>query len=107
LSYVLGAKKRSCESWFPVNQALLSVSLTAFSGVRFEIIIAATMKILVVCNVKPCTLMDHYQHFGGSYCLYLQDRRLPTRLYGVKSKMAVIFRRGLVYNKYDKSKNKK
>jgi hypothetical protein len=32
--------------------------------VRFKDLMAATMKITVVWDETPCTLADHYQHFG-------------------------------------------
>jgi hypothetical protein len=42
----------------------------------FQVIAEVSMNITVFCDVKPCSLVDCYQHFGGSHCVHLQGRLL-------------------------------
>jgi hypothetical protein len=39
---------------------------------RFEVLMAVKMSILVFWVVMPCGLVGRYQHSGGTYCLCLQ-----------------------------------
>jgi hypothetical protein len=40
--------------------------------VRSDVITAVIINITVICNMKPCILVDIYQCFGGTCCLCLQ-----------------------------------
>jgi Na+-transporting NADH:ubiquinone oxidoreductase subunit NqrB len=70
---------------------------------RSEVLSVANM-ITVFLDVMPCSLVDRYQHFGGTSYLYLQGRRckqhlpskhrysyLSTKLHGVISHKTIIF----------------
>jgi hypothetical protein len=38
-----------------------------------------TLRITVLWDVKPCSLVEDYQHFGGTYCLHVQGTNVtPT-----------------------------
>jgi hypothetical protein len=39
---------------------------------RFEVLTAVKMSMLVFWVVTPCELVDRHQRFGGAYCLHLQ-----------------------------------
>jgi hypothetical protein len=39
---------------------------------RFEVLTAVKMLMLVFWIVTPCGLVGRYQRFGGTYCLHLQ-----------------------------------
>jgi hypothetical protein len=49
--------------------------------VSFEVCIVATMKITVVWDVTPRSLVEVYQCFGCKYCLHLQDCKADSTLY--------------------------
>jgi hypothetical protein len=38
---------------------------------RFEVLTAVKMSMLVFWVVMPCGLVGKYQRFGGTYCLHL------------------------------------
>jgi hypothetical protein len=40
---------------------------------RFRVLTAASMKMIVFWNVAPCNLVDIYRRFGGAYCLQGPD----------------------------------
>jgi hypothetical protein len=40
---------------------------------RFQVLTAASMKMTVVWDVAPCSLVEIYQRFRGSYCRHHQD----------------------------------
>jgi hypothetical protein len=33
------------------------------------------MKIIIICDITPCSLLSFNRRFGGTYCLHLQGRR--------------------------------
>jgi hypothetical protein len=35
----------------------------------------ANVKIMVVWDVVPCSLVDRYQHFGETWCFHVEDGR--------------------------------
>jgi hypothetical protein len=56
---------------------MLCLILRAFSyNVRFEVITRATVKTMTFRKMKPCSLVDGHQNFGGMLVLY-------TKLYGL------------------------
>jgi hypothetical protein len=44
--------------------------------VRFEVLVAVSMKITAFLDVRLCDVVDHYQHFGGTCCLHFQVQRI-------------------------------
>jgi hypothetical protein len=38
---------------------------------RFEVIMAVTIEITVFWYVIPCTVVEYYHNFGGTFCLHL------------------------------------
>jgi hypothetical protein len=40
---------------------------------RFEVLRAVQMSVLVLWVVTPCGLVGRYQRFGGTFCFHLQD----------------------------------
>jgi hypothetical protein len=60
--------------------------------VRFQVLTAANMKMTVFWDVAPCSLVEVYRRFRGTYCLNHQgdDRSIPTRLHGAISQKTVI-----------------
>jgi hypothetical protein len=40
--------------------------------VRFQVLTAASMKMTVFWDVAPCSLVDVYRRFRGTYCLHHQ-----------------------------------
>ena len=40
---------------------------------RFEVIMALTMKITLFCSMMSCSLVDRHRHLGGTYCLQLNS----------------------------------
>jgi hypothetical protein len=42
------------------------------SGKMFEVLTAVKMLMVVFWVVTPCGLVGGYQHFRGTYCLYIQ-----------------------------------
>jgi hypothetical protein len=46
--------------------------LALISTLRFEVLTALKMSILVKWVVTPCGLVGRYQRFGGTYCLHRQ-----------------------------------
>jgi hypothetical protein len=44
-----------------------------YKPMRFDVLTAVKMSMLVFWVVTPCGLVGRYQRFGGTYCLYLQD----------------------------------
>jgi hypothetical protein len=38
--------------------------------VRFQVLTAASMKIIVFWDVAPCSLIEVYQRFRGTYCIH-------------------------------------
>jgi hypothetical protein len=44
--------------------------------VRFNVIVAVNVEIIVVWNVASCNLVDRYHLFGGTYCLHLQEVKI-------------------------------
>jgi len=42
---------------------------------KFEIVMQSNMEDALFWSVMPCILVDRYQHFGGTYCLYHEGRR--------------------------------
>jgi len=47
-----------------------------YTVVIFEVLMTMTMKIALLYDVTPCSLVDSYQRFGGISCRYLQGNRL-------------------------------
>jgi hypothetical protein len=45
-------------------------------NMRFEVLVAVKMSVLVFWLVTPCGFVGRYQHFGETYCLHL-----PTQYY--------------------------
>jgi hypothetical protein len=43
---------------------------------RFEAIAAVSLKRTMFCDVTPCSPVEAYQRFGGSYCRHLHGRRI-------------------------------
>jgi hypothetical protein len=46
--------------------------------VRFEVLTAVKMAMLVIWVVTPCGLVGRQRQFGETYCLHLQDSREVT-----------------------------
>jgi hypothetical protein len=42
--------------------------------VRLEMFSAVIIKIIIFWNVTPCSLLEMYRRFGGTFCLCYQDR---------------------------------
>jgi len=38
-----------------------------------------SVKITILRDLRPCCLLGIYRRFGETYCLYLQDGRIPWR----------------------------
>jgi hypothetical protein len=47
---------------------------TPHNNVSFEILKPVTMKVTVLWDVTPCSLVDLYPSFGGTYCHHFQGR---------------------------------
>jgi hypothetical protein len=41
---------------------------------RHEALTAANVKITILWDVTPCSLVDIYERFGGTYRIYIQSR---------------------------------
>jgi hypothetical protein len=39
--------------------------------VRFAVLMAVNIKIMVFCDVRPCSLVVRHGHFEGIWCLHL------------------------------------
>jgi hypothetical protein len=50
------------------------LSYRLFCIVKFEILAAVITKSTVFWNVMPCSLVDVYRRFEGTYCLQIQGR---------------------------------
>jgi hypothetical protein len=46
---------------------------TAHYNVRFQVLMAASMKIRAFWDVAPCSLVGIDRRFRGAYCLHHQD----------------------------------
>jgi hypothetical protein len=44
---------------------------TLVNDVKFEVLTAVKILMLVFWVVRPCGLVGRYQHFVGTYCLHL------------------------------------
>jgi hypothetical protein len=42
------------------------------SQLRFQVLMAASMKMTVFWDVAPCTLVEVYRRFRSAYCLHNQ-----------------------------------
>lgn len=42
----------------------------------------SSTKITVFRNVMPCSLVEKYQRFEGTYCFHVQDRRVKNNITG-------------------------
>lgn len=58
----------------------VSLHLQSIFCVRTEVLMFGIVKITVFWLVMQCSLGDYYQHFGGMFCLHLQDSRVALRL---------------------------
>jgi hypothetical protein len=60
------------------NSTLVSLSdikrLKSPLVVGFEVITAVTVKCNIIWDVTPCSVVNVYRRFGGTYCPDLQDR---------------------------------
>jgi hypothetical protein len=45
---------------------------------RFGVITAVKMSLMVFWAVTPCGIVDRYRRFGGTYCLQLQGKTYKT-----------------------------
>jgi hypothetical protein len=52
-----------------VSQSLNKIN---FIIVRFQVLMAANMKVTVIWDIMPCSLVETDQHFRGAYCLHHQ-----------------------------------
>jgi hypothetical protein len=82
INITLSPSKYRCKgiSW---NQANWDRDIPKY--LRYKVLMAAKMSVLVFWVVKPCGLAGRYHRFGGTYCLHLQGWRrcLPTSPHGV------------------------
>jgi hypothetical protein len=46
---------------------------SSLTYLRFEVLTAVKITMLVFCDATPCGLVGGYQGFGGTYCLHLQS----------------------------------
>lgn len=42
-------------------------------NVKFEVLLVEAMKIIALWDVRLCSMMDKYQHFGGTWDLHLHS----------------------------------
>jgi hypothetical protein len=64
---------------------LLVFSDKASFHFEFDIPTAVTMNSTIFWDVTPCSLVEFNQCLGGTYCLYLQDRRVSQENEPVRS----------------------
>jgi hypothetical protein len=57
-------------------EALWKTKKNLVQNIRFEVPTAVTMNSTVFWELTPSSLVDVYWCFGGTYCLYLQGRRV-------------------------------
>jgi len=50
--------------------------LNGLHYVRFEVLIAVTVKVSIFWDVTPCNLACMYKNFRGTCCLHLLGRRI-------------------------------
>jgi hypothetical protein len=55
-----------------VSNLIFTFKTVKYSRMRFEVLTAVKMSILVFWVVTQCGLVGRYQRFGGTYCLHLQ-----------------------------------
>jgi hypothetical protein len=46
-----------------------------FNVIELEVLIWVALKIAVFSKVRPCSVVEVYQHFSGTYCLHLQGQK--------------------------------
>jgi hypothetical protein len=57
---------------------------------RFEVLTAVKMSMLLFWIVTPCGLVGRYQGFGGTYCFHLQGWYLPAGPHGISTQKTKI-----------------
>jgi hypothetical protein len=72
--------------------------LESFCDARFEVLMAVAVVVTIFWDVTTCSLVDRYQHFGGTYYFHLQGRRvnfyssvLKMQMSGSSETLAVIY----------------
>jgi hypothetical protein len=72
-NFVIGQKKDKGHSgWYIISQ-------------QFEVLMVVNMIITAFFDVTPCSLVEKYLHFGGTYRLHLSDRRVILMMEAVVS----------------------
>jgi len=55
-------------------KSTIDLLVVVFCYVRYEVLIAASVKILALWNLMGCSLVDGHQQFRGSCCFHLLGR---------------------------------